>query len=116
MKGVQGEVTTLNKRRGRKDALHSALQQARIDRGTLEAMLGAMQASFPMFRKYFHHKARLIGKEKLAWWDIYAPVGKADAHYTFDEASNLILSAFAQSSPALCPCSSRAFRNDWIAA
>jgi len=114
MNGVKGQIITLNKRRGRKDALHSALDQARIDRETLEAMLGAMEASFPMFRKYFNHKARLIGKEKLAWWDIYAPVGKADTRYTFDEASDFILSAFDQFSPELRSFSQRAFHNNWI--
>ena len=114
MNGVKGEVTTLNKRRGRQDALHSALDQARIDRETLEAMLGAMQASFPMFRKYFHHKARLIHKENLAWWDIYAPVGKAGTRYTFEEARDFILKAFDQFSPELCSFSERAFDNNWI--
>ena len=39
LNGVKGEVITLNKRRGREDALHSALDAARIDRPTLEAML-----------------------------------------------------------------------------
>ena len=114
MNGVKGEVVTLNKRRGRKDALHSALDQARIDLETLEAMLGAMQASFPMFRKYFNHKAKLIGKEKLAWWDIYAPVGKAGTRYTFEEASDFILSAFDKFSPELRSFSQRAFNNNWI--
>ena len=114
LNGVKGEVITLNKRRGRKDALHSALDQARIDRETLEAMLGAMQASFPMFRKYFNHKAKLIGKEKLAWWDIYAPVGKAGTRYTFEEASDFILSAFDKFSPELRSFSQRAFNNNWI--
>ena len=114
MNGVKGQMITLNKRRGRKDALHSALDQARIDRKTLEAMLGAMEASFPMFRKYFNHKAKLIGKEKLAWWDLYAPVGQAGREYTFEEARNFILAAFDQFSPELCTFSERAFNHNWI--
>lgn len=114
MNGIKGEVITLNKRRGRKDALHSALDQARIDRETLEAMLGAMEASFPKFRKYFKHKAKLIGKEKLAWWNIYAPVGKADTRYTFEEAGDFILAAFDKFSPELRSFSERAFHNNWI--
>ena len=114
MNGIKGEVITLNKRRGREDALHSALDQARIDRNTLDAMLGAMQACFPKFRQYFRHKAKLIGKEKLAWWDIYAPVGKVDTHYTFDEARDFILKAFDQFSPELCSFAERAFDNNWI--
>lgn len=114
MNGVKGQMITLNKRRGRQDALHSALDQARIDRETLEAMLGAMQASFPMFRKYFNHKAKLIGKEKLAWWDLFAPVGKADTRYSFEEARDFILAAFDQFSPELCTFAERAFHHNWI--
>ena len=114
LNGVKGEVVTLNKRRGRKDALESAIEQARIDRPTLEAMLTAMKDSFPLFRKYFKHKAKLLGKEKLAWWDIYAPVGKAGKAYSFDEARAFILANFEGFSPELRSFSERAFQNNWI--
>ena len=114
LNGVKGEVITLNKRRGRKDALESSLESARIDRQTLDAMMGAMKDSFPMFRKYFNHKAKLIGKDKLAWWDIYAPVGKTDTRYTYEEARDFILDAFEKFSPELRKFSERAFENNWI--
>ena len=114
LNGVKGEVITLNKRRGREDALHSSLEAARIDRDTLNAMLGAMKNSFPMFRKYYKHKAKLIGKEKLAWWDIFAPVGKTDTRYTYEEARDFILDAFEKFSPELRTFSERAFENNWI--
>src|SRR5689334_14396726 len=91
LNGVKGEANTLNKKRGRKDDIHSSLDAVRMDRKTLEAMLTAMKDSFPMFRKYFNAKAKKIGKEKLAWWDIYAPVGKTDKAYTFEEACSFIL-------------------------
>jgi len=56
LNGIKGEVNTLNRHRGRKDALHSSLDAARIDRPTLEAMMSAMKDSFPMFRRYFWPK------------------------------------------------------------
>lgn len=114
LNGVKGEVVTLNKRRGRKDALESAIEQARIDRPTLETMLTAMQASFPMFRKYFNHKAKLLGKEKLAWWDLFAPVGKTGKSYSFEEARDFILANFEGFSPELRTFSKRAFENNWL--
>ena len=114
LNGVKGEVITLNKRRGREDALHSSLEAARIDRQTLDAMMGAMKDSFPMFRKYFKHKAKLIGKDKLAFWDIFAPVGKTDTRYTYEEARDFILNAFEKFSPELRTFSERAFENNWI--
>ena len=114
MNGIKGEVVTLNRRRGREDALHSALEAARIDRATLGAMLVAMEASFPVFRKYFHHKAKLLGKQKMAWWDLYAPVGKVDKTYTFEEARDFILAQFEKFSPELSTFASRAFDHNWI--
>lgn len=114
LNGVKGEVITLNKRRGREDALHSALEAARIDRPTLEAMLSAMEASFPTFRKYFNHKAKLLGKKKLAWWDLFAPVGKTVKTYSFENAGEFILANFENFSPELQTFSQRAFDNNWI--
>ena len=114
MNGVKGEANTLNKKRGRKDAIHSSLDAARMDRKTLDAMLSAMKDSFPMFRKYFHAKAKKLGKEKLAWWDIYAPIGKTDKVYSFEEARDFILENFGRFSPDLAAFAKRAFDNNWI--
>ncbi|MFN8411043.1 MAG: M3 family oligoendopeptidase [Anaerolineales bacterium] len=114
LNGVKGEVNTLNRRRGRKDAIHSSIEAARMDRKSLNAMLEAMEGSFPMFRKYFKAKAKKIGKEKLAWWDIYAPVGKAEKEYTFEEARDFILENFGKFSPDLSNFAKRAFDSNWI--
>jgi oligoendopeptidase F len=114
MNGVKGEAHTLNERRGRKDAVHSALDASRIDRKTLDAMLGAMQASFPMFRTYFKSKAKKLGKEKLAWWDVFAPLGKTDRVYSFEEARDFVLENFGQFSPDLRGFAQRAFDKNWI--
>ncbi|MFZ6026635.1 MAG: M3 family oligoendopeptidase [Chloroflexota bacterium] len=112
--GVKGAANTLDRHRGRDDALHAAIDMARIDRPTLEAMLAAMQASFPTFRKYFHAKAKRFGKEKLAWWDVFAPVGNNEKTYTFDEARQFIVTNFGKFSPDLAAFAQRAFENHWI--
>jgi pepF/M3 family oligoendopeptidase len=114
LNGVKGETNTLNKKRGRKDAIHASLDAARMDRKTLEAMLSAMKDSFPMFRRYWHAKATKIGKEKLAWWDVYAPVGKTDKVYSFEEACDFIVENFGKFSPDLAAFAKRAFDNNWI--
>ena len=114
MNGVKGEANTLNKKRGRKDAIHSSLDAARMDRKTLEAMLSAMKESFPVFRKYWHAKAKKIGKEKLAWWDVFAPMGKTDKVYSFEEACDFIVENFGKFSPDLAALAKRAFDNNWI--
>ncbi len=114
MNGIKGEVNTLNRHRGRKDAIHSAIDQAHIDRETLDAMLDAIKDSFPMFQRYFNAKAKLLGKNKLAWWDLFAPVGKSKSSYTFEEAKAFILKNFAKFAPEMEAFAVRAFDNNWI--
>jgi pepF/M3 family oligoendopeptidase len=114
LNGVKGETNLLFKKRGRKEVLHFAVDAARIDRKTLDAMLGAMQDSFPMFRKYFQAKAKKLGKEKLAWWDLFAPVGRTDKVYSFDEARDFIIENFGKFSPDLRAMAETAFQNNWI--
>lgn len=114
MNGVKGETLTLDKKRGREDALHASLDFARIDRSTLNAMLSAMKDSFPMFQRYFKSKAKRLGKKKLAWWDLFAPMGKTDTVYSWNEARDFITRNFSQFSPELGAFAKRAFDNHWI--
>lgn len=114
LNGVKGETLTVDKKRGREDALHASLDFARIDRPTLNAMLRAMEDSFPMFERYFKHKAKLLGKDKLAWWDIFAPMGKTDKVYSWDETRDFIVNNFNNFSPELGAFARRAFDKSWI--
>ncbi len=114
LNGVKGAVGTLDRRRGRRDSLHQTLDQERIDRQTLDAMLGAMRDSFPAFRRYFRHKAGLLGKEALPWWDLFAPVGHAEEHLTWQQAQGFLLEQFASFSPELAAFGRRAFEEQWI--
>jgi pepF/M3 family oligoendopeptidase len=114
LNGVKGSVITLYKRRGRTDPLHATLDQARIDRETLETLLGVMRESFPMFRRYWHSKAERLGKPALAWWDLWAPVGRAERRYRWGEARDFILSQFATFSERLAELARRAYDNRWI--
>jgi pepF/M3 family oligoendopeptidase len=114
MNGIKGTVTTLNHHRGRKDALHSALDAARIDRETLAALLEAMEVSLPMFQEYFKAKAKKLNLEKLAWWDIFAPMGSYERNYSFAEAEKFILENFESFSPELSGLACRAFEQKWI--
>jgi pepF/M3 family oligoendopeptidase len=114
LNGIKGTVNTLNLHRGRPDALHSALDEAHIDRETLDAMLAAMQASLPAFRRYFKSKAARNGKTTLDWWDLFAPSGRTDRVYRFDEARGIILENFNRFSPDLSSFARYAFDHAWI--
>jgi pepF/M3 family oligoendopeptidase len=114
MNGVKGWVNTLNKQRGRSDALHAPIDQARIDRDILDVMMAAMKESFPTFRRYFKAKAARFGGEALPWWNLFAPAGKLEKTYTFDEAADFIQENFGKFSPDLKAFAQTAFENHWI--
>jgi pepF/M3 family oligoendopeptidase len=114
LNGVKGAAVTLNTRRGRSDALHVAVDLARIDRISLEAMLAAMETSFPVFRRYFRAKAKLLGKERLAWWDLFAPVGKTETTFAWEECRAFICDKFGGFAPELEALARRAFDAHWI--
>jgi len=115
LNGVKGTTVTLNKHRGRATAIDAALDQARIDRATLDAMLGAMQDAFPIFRRYLRKKAERLGHTAgLPWWDLMAPVGRNERSYTWREASDFVLRHFGTFSPRLSAMTKRAFDHKWI--
>jgi len=114
LNGVKGSAGTLNGRRGRADALHAPVDLARIDRATLDTLLGCMKDSLPLFRRYFKAKAARMGKEKLAWWDLFAPCGATGTVFTWEATRSLILETFGTFSPRLRALAERAFEARWI--
>jgi pepF/M3 family oligoendopeptidase len=114
MNGVKGFNNVLNQRRGREDAIHPSLETSRIDRATLEAMLSAMQSSFPTFRRYLKAKAQHFNKKSLPWWDLFAPVGKDNREYAWSESRDFILDNFSSFSGDLAAFARHAFDQNWI--
>lgn len=114
LNGVMGTKITLNKRRGRRDTLHAALDQARVDQDILDALQGSIQVALPSMRQYLKTKAIALGKNKLPWWDFYAPIGQADRKLTFTEAQSFIVEQFERFSPKLGAFAANAFKQGWI--
>ncbi len=114
LNGIKGQVNTLARRRGWNSPLDASLFDANIDRETLEAMLTAARESFPDFRRYMRAKARVLGLEKLAWYDMFAPVGKEKRLWEYDEARVFIIEKFGSYSRKLSDFAARAFRENWI--
>jgi pepF/M3 family oligoendopeptidase len=114
LNGIKGAQGLLSRRRGREDAVHNSIDQARIDRETLEAMLDSMKRSFPMFRKYFKAKAKRMGKDALAWWDLFAPMGTISREFTYGEAQRFVLENFSKFSEDLADFADTAFKKNWV--
>ena len=114
MNGIKGQVNTLNEHRGWPDALAPALFQNNVERETLEAMHAACRESFPDFRRYLRAKARLLGREQLPWWDLFAPVGASGRAWSFDEAAGFVVEQFGTYSSSLAALAERAIGERWV--
>ncbi len=114
LNGVKGERVVLARRRGWADALEPTLLERRITRNALEAMQRAVEASLPVWRRYFQAKARRLGKARLDWWDLFAPVAEERRRWSWDEARAFIVDHLRAFSPAAADLADRAFRERWI--
>ncbi len=116
LNSIKAQVNTEAELRGYESALAITLEQSRMKKETLDAMLSAMVEYLPKFRQYLKHKAHLLGHEKgLPWYDILAPMGKAGGQtFTAQEAHAYLVEHFASFAPDLAEMVDVAFKNEWI--
>ncbi|KZL91690.1 M3 family oligoendopeptidase [Clostridium magnum] len=115
LNGIKGEVITIAKMRGYKSPLEETLLNSRMDEETLNAMIGAMQESFPSFRRYFRKKGELLGKKNgLPFYDMFAPVGSANMEFSYEQGKKFVYENFKTFSPKLAEYAKKAFDNHWI--
>lgn len=115
MNSIKGQMNVLTARRGWESPLDVALFNNNIDRQTLDVMLDAAREYFPAFRRYLRAKARALGVEQLAWFDLFAPLPNAASRtWTFPAAQDFILEQFGAFSPRLRGMAERAFHERWI--
>ena len=117
LNGVKKTAATLDKRRSWKSALDKALFQSRMSAKTLDAMISVMEESLPEFRKYLNKKAELLGIKKLAFYDLFAPIGEkgfAPKVWSFQEAKDYIIETFGSFSDDMGLFAKNAFDNGWV--
>lgn len=114
LNSIKGQVLTLSRRRGWASPLEASLFDNGIDRATLDAMMTVAREFFPDFRRYLRAKARLLGLERLAWYDLFAPVGSGGRSWRFSDAEAFIVAQFTRYSLRMGDFAARAFRERWI--
>lgn len=86
-----------------------------MDRKTLDAMMEAIKEYLPVFRKYLRKKGEMLGYENgLPWYELFAPLGKADKTYTLEEAKEYLIRCFGEFTPEMADMMKEAFENEWI--
>ncbi len=114
MNGVKGYQGVIRRHRNWHDDVAPTLVSNSISEPILEAMQQACVESFPDFLRYTAAKARALGLERLAWFDITAPVGSESRVWEWPEAVEFILTNFGQYSDRLRAFARRAFDERWV--
>ena len=115
LNNIKNQVTFLCLKRGYESPLAMTLQQSRMTKETLDAMMDAIQEYLPIFRKYLRKKAEMLGHENgLPFYELFAPLGKSDRKFSVDEARDYLINCFETFTPEMSDMMQEAFDNEWI--
>lgn len=115
LNSIKLEVINRCKLRGYASPLDETLKNAHMQRETLDALIGAMEAYLPKFWEYLRAKAKLLGHEGgLPWYDLFAPLEGNDTHYTTQECRDKLVGLFSGFDQEEADLIARAFDNAWI--
>ncbi|CAN7561986.1 M3 family oligoendopeptidase [Rossellomorea sp. LjRoot5] len=104
------------KKRGWDELMKEPLEYNRMKQETLDAMWGAISKNKKPFVQYLNRKAKLIGKDKLDWYDLDAPVAESTSTMSYDEGAKFILKQFSRFGSEMAQFAEKAFADEWIEA
>ena len=113
---IAGFRLEVYKKRGWDSVLKEPLLRNRMSEETLDAMWGAIGVNKAPFVEYLHVKARMLGTDKMNWYDIDAPVTASTKKMSYQEGAEFILKHFGEFGPELEAFSRQAFEDSWIEA
>ena len=115
LNNIKNQVTMLSGKKGYESPLAMTLENSRMSRQTLDAMMEAVEEYLPVFRKYLRKKGELLGYNNgLPWFELFAPLGKSDKEYSLEEARNYLIECFNNLTPDMADMMKEAFDNEWI--
>lgn len=113
---LAGYRLNLYRSRGWDSVLKEPLDINRMSETTLNAMWDTIDSKKDVFVAYLQRKAKLLGLEKLSWYDVSAPISNASHTMSYDEGANFIEEQFRRFSPKLAVFTRTAFEQNWIEA
>lgn len=114
LNGIKGTVLSLEERRNWASPIERSCSDARINEKILNALIGTIEKNLPMFRRYFLAKAKLLGLEKMAFFDLFAPVGNTPMTFTLEQARKIVSDNYGTFNPQMKDFALNAFDQNWI--
>ncbi|MDR1794305.1 MAG: M3 family oligoendopeptidase [Erysipelotrichaceae bacterium] len=115
LNSLKGEVNLMSSARGYDSPLAMTLQRSRLKKETLDALWEAIREALPAFQRYLKAKARYLGHfGGLPFYDLFAPLGKAEKRYELQDAKDFIVANFGSFDAELADMAKTAFEENWI--
>ena len=105
--------------RGEDHFLDPALEYNRLKKDTLDMMWDTITENKPKVVDFLNRKAKLMGKDKLNWADVTAPISLGafePKSYSFEEAQSFVVEHFASFSQEMKELAETAFKQNWVEA
>ncbi|MCS7165569.1 MAG: M3 family metallopeptidase [Candidatus Calescibacterium sp.] len=115
LNSIKWDSIVISRERGFSSVLEQSLFYNQIDKEILDIVLNTAQENLSKFRRYFNKKAKILGLDKLDWFDLSAPIfwDKVES-FEFSKAREFILQNFSDFSQELYKMGLIAFNNNWI--
>ncbi|RFU65790.1 M3 family oligoendopeptidase [Peribacillus glennii] len=104
-------------KRGWEDILKEPLEMNRMQKETLDSMWNVITANKEPLIKFLERKAKLLGVEKLSWYDLDAPLSSMEQNVmAYQDGAEFILKQFSKFGTRLARFTKTAFEDSWIEA
>ena len=85
-----------------------------LDEKVVDTMMRVTRESYPVARRFWRAKAKLLGLPKLSNTDLYAPIAGSERNFSWPEAVEDVLSAYQAFSPRMRDLAADFVRHGWI--
>ena len=88
----------------------------RVEREVVDALAAAVKDAYPrLSHRYYAMKAKWLGMEQMDYWDRNAPLpDSVNSVISWDEAKDMVLSAYGDFAPEMADIARRFFDEQWI--
>ena len=80
----------------------------------VEALIDAVTSRYDIVARYYHLKRAILGLDRLADYDRYAPLPAAEGDYEWDRAREVVLDAYRRFHPQVAGIVGEFFARSWI--
>lgn len=114
LRSIYGFRLQLYRHRGWQNPFHEALYENRMQPSTLKTMFESVKEKADPFHHFLEAKAKLLGVDKLSWYDLEAPFPESEPQIAYDEGAKIIIEAFQSVSPEMAQFAKQALVGGWI--